>query len=237
MRPHALFQAGGVPGEVVVHHHRAELKVNPLTRGLGSDHDLGLVPELSLAFDAVFEPHAALDRGHRIALTSEYAHQEAEGVAVLGENEQLFATEAFENPKELLELGVVLELGQKAGFPCQSLELGDLGLELGKVSGQGKLQELLLYPPALLLGEILQVLYGLFVLTKAVAVLDRLFLEALQSLKTVLQRGGHRVGAAREPALEHGHGQSDVALLLFQRPVEVLFNVLRDPLVKPALGG
>ena len=44
--PDALLDPLRVPGKVVVHDHRAELKVDPFGRGFGRDHDLRLSSEL-----------------------------------------------------------------------------------------------------------------------------------------------------------------------------------------------
>ncbi len=41
-----LLDALGIPGQVVIHHQRAELEVDPLRRRLGRDHDLAFVPEV-----------------------------------------------------------------------------------------------------------------------------------------------------------------------------------------------
>jgi len=52
----ALLDPLRVPGEVVIHHQRAELQVDPLRRRLGGDHDGGMIPKM------LDEGRAAIDR-------------------------------------------------------------------------------------------------------------------------------------------------------------------------------
>ena len=44
--PDPLFDALRIPGQVVIHHHGAELKVDTLGGSLGRDHDRGFLAEI-----------------------------------------------------------------------------------------------------------------------------------------------------------------------------------------------
>ena len=65
---HALFQAGRIPGDVVIDHDPAELEVDPLGRRVGADHETrapfaaGLAEALDLLL-ALGVVHAAVDHG------------------------------------------------------------------------------------------------------------------------------------------------------------------------------
>ena len=100
---HALLQADGVPGDVVVDHEPAELEVDAFARRLGGHQDLGLLAELPLGVDAgagrvaVADLHAAVDLRDREAPLPQLAQrptvlavagQVVERVLVLGEDEQ-----------------------------------------------------------------------------------------------------------------------------------------------------
>jgi len=66
---HALFQAVGVPGDVVVNHVPAELQIDALTSRLGGHQHLAVFPELALRVDAgargvpIADLHAAMNLG------------------------------------------------------------------------------------------------------------------------------------------------------------------------------
>ena len=99
----ALFQADGIPGDVEVDHHPAELQVDAFAGGLGRDEYLGRFLELALGIDArarrvaIADLHAAVDLRERQAPLAQFsdravlaavARQVVEGVLVLGEDEQ-----------------------------------------------------------------------------------------------------------------------------------------------------
>ena len=42
----ALFNALWIPGQIVVHYQITELQVDAFRRGLGRDHDFGVIPEM-----------------------------------------------------------------------------------------------------------------------------------------------------------------------------------------------
>ena len=118
---HALFEADRVPGDVVVHHQAAELEVDPFTCGIGRHEETGTfsLPKtlyLLLSFRPV---HSAVDDRHliRVAETLDAPHQEAHGVAVLGEDQPLVlgVPGIFEHPAKLLEIGFVSGFDELAG--------------------------------------------------------------------------------------------------------------------------
>ena len=101
---HALLEADGIPGDVVVDHEPAELEVDAFARRLGGHQDLAVLAELALGVDArarrvaVADLHAAVDLRDGEAPLAELAQRPAvlavagqvvERVLVLGEDEQL----------------------------------------------------------------------------------------------------------------------------------------------------
>ena len=90
-----LLQAVGVPRQVVVHHQVGALQVDTLARCVGGEQYLHvwIVPKRLLGLQALLTAHAVDD--DNCLLTSEQcAHagvEIAQGVAVLGENDQLLA--------------------------------------------------------------------------------------------------------------------------------------------------
>src|SRR5579883_2615804 len=102
--PHALFQADGIPWDVVVDHQPAKLQVDTLPSGLGCHEDLAFFPKLALCVDSgarrvpVANRHASMNLGHRktpLAKLAErppvpaIAGEVVECVLVLGEDEEL----------------------------------------------------------------------------------------------------------------------------------------------------
>ena len=92
---HALLEAVGVPGDVIVDHEGAELEVDALPARLGGDHHLRLLAELVLGSDALVEVLATMQGDHRQAPTPQPLGQVIEGLPRLGEDEHLLATMAY----------------------------------------------------------------------------------------------------------------------------------------------
>ncbi len=135
--PHALLQAVGVPGDVVVHHQVAELEVDALPGCLGGDHDLRVLAKGALLLDALGELHAAVDHGD-VEVLGEVLNEVVERVAVLGEDQQLLAAIVL----EALRVDDLEQLGELV-LPAQILDLlrqhqqRPEGLELGRELGLG----------------------------------------------------------------------------------------------------
>ena len=92
---HPLLEAVRVPGDVVVEEDVADLKVDPLARGLGGDQDLDLAfAELLLGVEARARLvararlHAAVDAADAEAPGLEAIHEVVQRVLELGEEEQ-----------------------------------------------------------------------------------------------------------------------------------------------------
>ena len=111
---HALLKARRVPRHVVIDHEPAELEVDAFGGGVGAEHEsrAAVIGGLSEAFD-LFLPlrvvHAAMDLGDLpgVAHAAKALDQEAERVAVLGEDDVLLAGELRigENLPQLVEFG------------------------------------------------------------------------------------------------------------------------------------
>jgi hypothetical protein len=175
--PHALFQAVGVPRQVVVDHQAAELEVEALAGGVGGNHHLHFVPEAALLVDAGLEVHLAVDDGTGEAPLPEPVLQGAQGVFEFGEDQELLVgvvTEVlFHHPSQFLGLGLLpglFGLQGQADEPIQLLQL--LPQLLRRLGGGDPLQPLLKALP-LLRGHFRQVLLGLLVPLRQV-----LFLQA-----------------------------------------------------------
>jgi len=93
----ALFEAVGVPGQVVVDHQVRALEVDAFAGGIGGEQDLHIrvVPEAFLRLAALFAAHATVDQHHRLRPTeqrADLAFEVVERVAVLGEEHELLAS-------------------------------------------------------------------------------------------------------------------------------------------------
>ena len=119
--PHALFQAGRVPRDVVVGHAGAELQVDAFPGGVRGDAEAGAVglPEVLYLFFPRAPIHAAVDVGDvaGVAQPFQATHQVVQRVAVLGEHQPLLRRPArpvfaaggtvFQHLAQLHELGLV----------------------------------------------------------------------------------------------------------------------------------
>ena len=91
----ALFQAVGVPGQVVVDHEVGALEVDALAGGVGGEQDLDgdVVEEALLGLAAVLATQATVDDGDGVAaaeqLVGDVVVEVVQGVAVLGEDDDL----------------------------------------------------------------------------------------------------------------------------------------------------
>ena len=161
MRPIALFQPDGVPGDVEVDHEPAELEVDSFAGGLGRDQNLSRLLELALGVDAragrvaVADLHAAVnlrDDQSPLAELAEratvlaVAREVIERVLVLGEDQQLhlrIVEDAVlgEDAAELGELGCT-SWSRGFGLVDQGREPGDFLAEHGGIGGKDFVLEL-----------------------------------------------------------------------------------------------
>ena len=131
---HALFQAGGVPRDVVVGHAGAELQVDAFAGGVRGDAEARAVgmPELLHLGFPLAPVHAAVDLRHLadVAEPVEALHQILQGVAVLGEDQPLLlgplrplrpVLQHLAELRELRLVAVVEHLPRHAAQPGQRL--------------------------------------------------------------------------------------------------------------------
>jgi len=86
---HALFEAVGVPGDVVVEHQVTELQVDALASGLRRDHHLGFAFEGLFGGDAGLQRHPAVNGDDAIAPLPQPLFEVLQRIARLGEHQYL----------------------------------------------------------------------------------------------------------------------------------------------------
>ncbi len=221
--PHALLEAVGVPGDVVVEENVADLEVDPFSGRLGRHEDLDRsFPELLLRVKprprlvARSRLHAAVDVPNAEAPGLQTLHQVVERVLELGENEQPL----LRMVKESLLLKQLLELRKfsfragilnRPGLAGQRLELLNLLLDLlGVACERDGLERFFESLPLALLHFLQFVRVGKVRRGQLCEVLGSLQ-SLLQTLGPVLQRVPHGVGARGQPALIEGHQEADGA--------------------------
>ena len=94
--PEALFQAVGVPRQVVVHHQMGALQIDALASGIGGEQHahLWVVQKYVLGAAAFLAAHAAVNRHHGFFVAEQRggaALQVGERVAMFGEHHQFVA--------------------------------------------------------------------------------------------------------------------------------------------------
>ena len=133
----ALLETGRVPGQVVVDHQVAELKVDPLARRLGRHAYLAARPEILLGLPALARVHPAVDLAGRVTPRFDVLPQMVQRIPVLGEDQEL-APPVFQFI-ELRSLQAVAQCDQLGVAPAfanaprtrnQIAQLGDLRPEL-----------------------------------------------------------------------------------------------------------
>ena len=209
---HPLLQPVGVPGDVVVDHQVAELKVDAFSGRLGGDHDLGGLPEVAFLLDPVRQLHLPVDLGD-LEVLGQVLHQVIEGVLVLGEDQQLpaavlFQPEAGDHVEEFGQLALgpaVLDLlGQRQQRPHRLA----FSFQLADGVGQPFLQGFFLSLPAGLLVKVVKILNigeqrGLERFAAA-QVGCRVFQRFVDPVEPPLQGPADRPGAGGDPALHGG---------------------------------
>ena len=257
---HALFEARGVPGHVVVHHQPAELQVDALARGVGGDQVVGaaLVGRAPEQVDLRLAPavvEAAVNRRHLSgeAEPLEAADQELGGVAVLGEHDELLAGErgVAQHAAELLELRVFAVLGETPRPGEEGLDLAALLPELREgrrddAAERAVLERLVALAAARLVGVLVR-RPGLEEVGRrgepALAALqlvpppgahqvDRL----VEPVEAALERPHQGVGRAGQPPLEDAHRQPRRRAVQDARAVVDLADVARRRRVEGLLG-
>ena len=238
---HPLFEAVGVPGDVVVEEDVAALKVDAFACGFGRNQHLDVsFSELLLRVEACpgFVPrsrfHAAMDAPDGEAPIPETLHQIVEGVLELREEKQaLLGT--LEKPlilhdpsklPELLFAPCFLDLLRPFG---KLLELPDLLPHLVRIAGEGDCIE---HPFDALALSVLELVDFLRIGERRGSYLHELLRAResfLEASCPVLERAAHGVRARSESALVERHEESDrtgpgVVLLLCCAPALALYE-------------
>src|SRR5438552_279444 len=99
--PKPLFEARGVPRQVVVDHEPAELEVDALARGLCRNANLAAGAELLLGALALARVHTPVDLAGRVTPSIQMLAEVGEGVAVFREDKELATAVG-----QLVELGL-----------------------------------------------------------------------------------------------------------------------------------
>ena len=255
---HALFQAGGVPGDVVVDHQPAELEIDALAGGVGGDETAGpafgfrLAEEFHLPL-TLLVGHAAVDQGdspgEAEALKS--PNQETGGVAMLGEDDQLFAGElrVAQDALQLLELGLLSGFVEGARFVPQLFDFEKLLLQIKEIDGYGGAQSLLfkgllVRAPVFTRNRLVECpglenvfkalksfLPGADLLCAHPAVFHFID-QAFQLLFASLEGAQEGVGRARESALENAHHEAGRGPVQKLGPVVEVGDVVCRPVVQ-----
>src|SRR5690554_6128548 len=87
--PESLFEARGIPRQVVIDHQPAELQVDSLTRGFSSYTDLPARAEFLLGALPFVRIHAAVNLACRVSPSFEVLAEISQGVAMLRKDEKL----------------------------------------------------------------------------------------------------------------------------------------------------
>ena len=162
----ALLDPVRVPREVVVDHEVGALEVQALAGGVGRDQDPGVdvLGEQLFSLGALISPDAAVDGDDGVAAAEEIADALGEvlqGVAVLGEDDDLLTGDHRVVGEQLAELGPLLV---RAAVPDPARELDQVGeereflVELGdRAGGGGGVGDLRLDLLGLLAGQVVAV--------------------------------------------------------------------------------
>jgi hypothetical protein len=154
----ALLEAVGVPRQVVVHHEVGALQVHALARRVGGHEHagLGVLAEAVLGEAALVAAHGAADGHHRAPAAQkrrDLAHQVVQGVAVLGEHDELEAAArgvaqqgvVLQDAAELVPLAVGAARAHLGGAVLEAGERLDLGAQLvGGGGGRGGVEHVVL---------------------------------------------------------------------------------------------
>ncbi len=127
--PEALFEAVGVPRQIVVHHQVGILKVDAFTGGIGGNQhtDFGVRAKERLGLAAVIAVDATVNHDDGVMAakyTGDFLVQVVQGVAVLAEDDDL-----AHPPACIVHLGFVLEDAREF-VPLAILAGGDEGFGL-----------------------------------------------------------------------------------------------------------
>ena len=221
--PHALLEAVGVPGDVVVEEDVADLQVDPLAGRLGrreylhralAELLLGVKPRARLVPRTRL--HAAVDDRHLETPRVEFLDEVVERVPELGEEDQPLVRPVEESlaPQEFFELG---ELGLDArafdvlGPDGQGAELGDLLAHPVRVAGQGDRIEQPFQPLAVAILHLLQLVEVRRDRRSGLREVLRLREGTFQPVGPVGEAAPHGPGAGGEAPLVERHQEADGA--------------------------
>ncbi len=229
---HPLLQPGRVPGQVPVQQPPGELHVQPLARRVGADHVLGaaLSPRPAEELDLplpLAEVHPAVNLGDRPGEAEPFEPPDEvdEGVAVLGEDEQLLVPGlgVVQDLPELVELRLVPPGVHLPGQVQERPDLVPLGLEFRQRDRHDAAQGLGLGDLVLLLAPLGGLLVGGLLLEHVLGVVQlplqgRQFLGGdparldefdplVELLGPAFEGPQQGVGRTGQPPLEDGHRQ------------------------------
>ena len=141
--PEALFEAVGVPGQVVVHHQIGILKVDAFTSRIGcnKDTDIGVRAKEFLCFPAVVTVNGTMNDNDSIMTakhTGNFFMQVVQRIAVLTENDNFAHPPSsiahlgfvLENAREFIPLAILAGCNQTFCLLLKSLENEDFTLQL-----------------------------------------------------------------------------------------------------------
>jgi hypothetical protein len=244
---HALLEAVGIPGEVVVDHEAAELEVQTLAGRFGCYHDLRVIAEASFLGDAFGQAHLSVNDRRSEAPSLESPLEGIEGVFELGENKQLFvgvvAEILLDDPPEFLNFGFFASLFHLGCKADEFLQFPHFGSQLLRRAGGGeglevfqKIFPVFCRPIACLLVELFLDRLHLLVEEIAIPFVE----EILQLLPPASQRFANGIEARSKTSLEDGEGEGDVSASGVLPPVNLSIptaNVVCDPVVEFSFGG
>ncbi|MNZ54650.1 hypothetical protein D3C78_725570 [compost metagenome] len=259
-----LLQAIRVPGQIVVDHQVGVLQVHAFAGRIGGDQHQhgGVIAKLFLDLAPLVAVGAAVDGDHRIRVAKHVAdagHQVVQGVAVLGEDDQLATAAAagehlrgiLQQAGQLFPFLVLARLHHGQRLALQRLERPDFCFQLGNGFGCGSLIDYLLGIQLVLVGaefivQLVEVVGQLDLLLHMVFAKGRsnglatrqqlgFFQAVFHALAPPLERLVDRLGAGGQAPLQLGQGEADRALALAVQVVgtiHLVAHVLGDIVIE-----
>ena len=220
---HPLFEAVGVPGDVVVEQDVAALEVDALASRLGRDEDLdrpiaellfGVQPGAGVVPRA--DPHAAVDTADAEAPLDQLGDEVVERVLELGEKEEPLVRVVEETllPHHVLEARELRFHPACLDSLClhgEFFEFGDLGPHVLGVPGERDRLQDVFQTFAFAFFHFFQLVRIGQVRRRGSGDLLGLLQAHVEPLRPVLQRAAHGAGARRQTALIQGHEEADGA--------------------------
>ena len=247
----ALFEAVGVPGEVVVDHQVGTLEVDAFAGGIGSDEDADffVLLEEFFHFAAVLTQHPAMNCHDCLVVAQKGADavcKIAQGITMFGEDDQLLAVAFFakhsavglEEFREFTPFMVFATLADVVRHAFKPTEGGELCFELGDGLGsRGLIDDTLFGFFKLFGGKVFVIVVFVIcpnVLTGAFA--QFFFCQAaFEAFAPAFEGLIDRFRGRCQTSLQNGKGKTDGVLPLFSQiisPVELFLHILSDSSVE-----